>query len=73
MDNIDCSKPCNCDTGVENLIEISDVKKCIYCGCYFARIDFPQTFERQLTCGCVDCEGSRRKERLRIKKSRRQP
>ncbi|MBS3097421.1 hypothetical protein J4209_01350 [Candidatus Woesearchaeota archaeon] len=59
----DCSELCNCNVKIDsNLFEITDFKKCVYCNCYFSRMDFPKTFDRQLTCGCVVCEGIRRKE-----------
>jgi hypothetical protein len=27
------------------------------------KIDFPQTYERMITCGSIECMGKRRKER----------
>lgn len=37
-------------------------KLCRYCKKSFSEIDFPSTFDRQLTCGSVECAGERRRE-----------
>jgi len=37
-------------------------KKCIHCKKRFFDLDFPSTFDRQLTCGSVECAGERRRE-----------
>jgi hypothetical protein len=40
-----------------------DTKHCAICNNEFARIDFPQCFDRMVTCGNPECEGKRRKEK----------
>ncbi|MBU0627766.1 MAG: hypothetical protein KKC75_01130 [Nanoarchaeota archaeon] len=38
------------------------IKKCIYCGTEFTKIDFPDQFDRMVTCGDPKCKGIRRRE-----------
>jgi hypothetical protein len=45
----------------------TDIKVCKYCNSKFHRMDFPQCFNRMITCGGVECEGKRRKELWRKK------
>jgi hypothetical protein len=38
-----------------------ETKICPYCNKRFNKIEFPQSFDRMITCGSVECMGKRRR------------
>ena len=52
---------------LQSISELNDTKECVICGKEFSRIDYPQCFDRMVTCGNIECMGKRRYQKWRLR------